>query len=309
MKIGIQTAGIPYDFGRREGYQMIRDAGFETIDWNIDMQLTNADILSHKHAGNVFEKSLDEILAFYADDLDGIRAAGLTITQAHAPFNFYNNDPEGPSLEYMSKIYQNVILLCDAVGCKNVVIHGASRGRNDQHTNEEMEEINRTLYTSLIPTLQKTNVTVCLENLFVSKGGLTAGHCANPYEAAKLIDELNAAAGKECFGFCVDTGHLNLLAIDFRSYMPILGKRIKALHIHDNDGATDLHKAPYTGTIDWKQFYEQLAKIGYEGDLAFETFRQTEVNVLGDREMVMPWMKLIATIGEFFRSKIAELKA
>ena len=309
MKLCIQTAGIPYDFGMREGYRMIRDAGFEAVDWNIDMQLTNDSMKKHTYAGNVFEKSLDEMLAFYADHLDGIRSAGLTISQAHAPFNFYNNDPDGPSLEYMSKIYQNVILLCDAVGCKNVVIHGATRGRNDSHTNAEMEEINRWMYTSLIPTLQKTDVVVCLENLFSSKGGLVAGHCSNPYEAAKLIDELNEAAGKECFGLCLDTGHLNLLSIDPRSYMPILGKRIKALHIHDNDGISDIHKAPYTGTLDWKVFYEQLAAIGYEGDLAFETFRQTEVNVIGDREMVMPWMKMIAEIGTFFRKQIQKSQA
>ena len=304
MKIGIQTAGIPYDFGAREGYQMIKDAGFETVDWNIDIQLRSADIKGNTVAGNIFEKSLDEMLAYYKEDLDAIRAAGLTISQAHAPFNFYQNDPNAASYDYMSKIYQNVIRLCDAVGCKNVIIHGASRARGDEHTDEEIAEINRWMYTSLIPTLRETNVVVCLENLFASKGGLLGGHCANAYDAVREIDELNALAGKECFGLCLDTGHLNLVGGDPRTYIAKLGKRIKALHIHDNDGITDIHKVPYSGTINWQHFYQSLAKAGYEGDLCFETFRQTEINVIGDREMVLPWMKMIATIGNFFRSKI-----
>lgn len=305
MKICVQTAGIPYDFGAKEGYKMIREAGFEAVDWNIDMQLPYEKMKMNEYTGSIFEKSLEEMLDFYADHLNAIRAAGLTISQAHAPFNFYNNFPNGPTIEYMSMIYQHVILLCDAVGCKNVVIHGASRARNDLHTNEEMEEINRKMYTSLIPPLQKTNVTVCLENLFTSKVCLTSGHCSNPHEAAKLIDELNEAAGKECFGLCLDTGHLNLLSIDPRNYMPILGKRIKALHIHDNDGMADAHLAPYTGSIDWKAFYNSLREIGYDGDLDFETFAQTKKSRL-DAELVPSYLKLIADCGTFFRKKITE---
>ena len=304
MKIGVQTAGIPYDFGCKEGYRMIRDAGFEAVDWNIDMQLRGTDIKANTVAGNVFEKSLDEMLAYYQDHLDAIRAAGLTISQAHAPFNFYQNDPHSASLEYMSMIYQNIIRLCDAVGCKNVVIHGAGRTRNDEHTEEEINEMNRWMYQSLIPVLKETNVTVCLENLFTSKGGLLATHCSNPYDAIREIDDLNALAGKECFGLCLDIGHLNLVGGDPRAYISRLGKRIKALHIHDNDGITDIHKVPYSGTINWKHFYQSLADIGYEGDLCFETFRQTEISVIGDREMVFPWLQMIATIGNFFRSKI-----
>ena len=309
MKICVQTAGIPYDFGVKEGYKMIREAGFEGVDWNIDMQLRNGNIERNDCAGNVFEKPLDEMLAYYAADLEAIRENGLTITQAHAPFSFYNNKPGNAPREYMSMIYQNVIRLCDAVGCRNVVIHGASRARTDEHTAEEIAEINKWMYESLIPVLKETNVTVCLENLPIARGGVLGGHCCNPYDAIREIDELNEKAGKECFGLCLDVGHLNLVGLDPRTYIRTLGKRIKALHIHDNDGVSDQHKAPYTGTIVWRHLYEALAEIDYEGDLAFETFRQTDVNVIGDKEMTMPWLRMIAQIGKFFRIKIKELQA
>ena len=104
---------------------------------------------------------------------------------------------------------------------------------------------------------------------------------------------------------CLDTGHLNLLRIDCRKYIPILGKRIKVLHIHDNDGITDQHKAPYTGTFNWKAFCEELAKIDYDGDIGFETFMQTSLEVV-DKEMVSPWFKLIYECGNHFRNKIIQ---
>jgi sugar phosphate isomerase/epimerase len=118
-----------------------------------------------------------------------------------------------------------------------------------------------------------------------------------------MIDRYNAIAGKECFGLCLDTGHLNLLKLDMRWYIPILGKRIKAVHIHDNDGMADRHKAPYTGTLVWKDFYSALKEIEYNGDLNFETYHQTSTGDT-DEELILPWLELICKIGRYFKKKI-----
>lgn len=89
----------------------------------------------------------------------------------------------------------------------------------------------------------------------------------------------------------------------FRVYVPILGKRIKALHIHDNNGATDQHLMPYVGTINWDDFCNSLHDIGYDGDLSFETFAQTRPSQL-NRELVPLFLKTIAGTGEYFRGRI-----
>ena len=305
MKICVQDGGLYSVHGFQDIYQVIRRAGFEAIDWNIDVELRGTNIREGNYEGtHIFEKSVDEILAYYKEELDAIREAGLTISQAHAPFPYY--DPKMVKEEtpdYMIGVYKKIILFLDRVGCKNLIVHGASLERSNPKTLDDINALNKKLYTSLIPELQQTNVTVCLENLF-SKG-ITEGHCSNPYDAVREIDELNALAGKECFGLCVDTGHLNLVSADFRRYIPIVGKRIKAFHIHDNDGVTDQHKAPYTGTINWKHFYTELKKIGYEGDLSFETFMQTDPTVI-ERDLELPWLTVIAEIGNFFRKKIEE---
>ena len=45
-----------------------------------------------------------------------------------------------------------------------------------------------------------------------------------------------------------DMGNGNLAGIDFGKFLTRLGHRLKALHIHDNDGVGDLHHIPFTFT-------------------------------------------------------------
>ncbi|MBQ9112422.1 MAG: sugar phosphate isomerase/epimerase [Clostridia bacterium] len=303
MKIGIQSGSSVREIGAEKAYRLFAEAGFETIDWNINDGLPGKLINSVTYQGNIYEKSVDEIMEYFSYEYEQIRKNGLEITQAHAPFPAYaQGKPE--TLDYMIEVYKKCILFCDRVGCKNLIIHGITLTKKDRENSpESVRAMNDKLYESLIPTLLLTDVTVCLENLFAGAGGIISGVCSDPYEAVEMIDRYNGMAGKECFGLCLDTGHLNLLKLDMRYYIPILGRRIKALHIHDNDGITDQHKAPYTGTIVWKDFYTELNRIGFDGDLSFETFHQTSIADV-DEELILPWLKLICTIGKHFKNKI-----
>ncbi len=307
MKLSVQTGGLIDELGTENCYKTIADVGFEAIDWNIDHALRPKDINAGNCEGKcIFEKDMDEIMEYYKDELFHIKKNGLEITQAHAPFPAYVSDkPE--VLDYMIKIYKKIILFCDKVGCKNLVIHGFTAPRESTYEFAmEAAAINDKLYTSLIPELLQTNVTVCLENLFGGGGATTvAGIGSEPCEAAQMVDKYNAIAGKECFGFCLDTGHMNRLRQDPRRYITIMGKRIKALHIHDNAGELDQHKAPYTGTINWKAFYTALKEIGYDGDLSFETFNQVRLGEDAE-ELVIPWLNVICATGKLFRRKILE---
>lgn len=301
MKIGIQSSDTILELGAEKTYQLFAKNGFEAIDWNLDNYLMEQQIDRGDYSGNcIFEKEPDEIDAFFASELDIIRKNGLAISQAHAPFPAFT--PEHPAmLDYMIGIYKNMILFCDRIGCKNLIIHEIKLFKNDRvNTPETIRKLNDHLYTELIPTLRQTDVTVCMENLSAGAEGIRSNH---GHEAADYIDRLNGIAGKECFGLCMDTGHFNFLKQDFRDYIPVLGKRIKAFHIHDNDGISDQHKAPYTGTIVWKDFCDALRDIGYSGDICFETFKQTTLKVI-DIELLEPWLTLIAQIGNHFRNCI-----
>jgi sugar phosphate isomerase/epimerase len=181
--------------------------------------------------------------------------------------------------------------------------------KND--TQDRIDELNFKLYSSLIPTLRECNVTVCLENLptwYTDGKGfrmIYEGHCCNPYNAVAEIDMLNDIAGKECFGLCLDTGHLNITRTPVTKYISVLGDRIKCLHIHDNNGADDLHLMPYSqaakGAVDWEEFITGLREIGYRGDLSFETFMVMRTFPAALHE---PVMKLIAAEAAYFRNRI-----
>lgn len=98
-------------------------------------------------------------------------------------------------------------------------------------------------------------------------------------KAAERIDRINEKYHAEVLGFCFDTGHANLLGLDFENFLTTLGHRLKVLHIHDNDGIGDLHQIPYTFTrnrenkpsTDWEAFFRGLRKSGFDKVLSFET--------------------------------------
>ena len=309
MEICVQSGGVVEHIGIEKGYAAIAKAGFAAIDWNaLDNALLSSKIRKLEYAGAcILEKPLTDVIAYFSEEIACIKANKLSISQAHAPFPAYV--PGHPEvLEYMIGIYKRCIELCDVVGCKNLIIHGVCLALADhENTPETIEKLNMHLYESLIPTLLKCNVTVCLENLFFWDNGANEGVCSDAHEAVRYIDTLNAKAGREVFGLCLDTGHLLLLGKDFRTYVPVLGKRIKALHIHDNDGSSDRHLAPMTGKADWSCFCDSLRQVGYEGDLSFETFAQTRAALKFGEEMVQPWLDLIYSIGENFRNRIQGL--
>ena len=110
-------------------------------------------------------------------------------------------------------------------------------------------------------------------------------------------------------GFCFDTGHANLVGIDFEDFIKTLDYRLKVLHIHDNDGIGDLHQMPFTFTrsrentasTDWEGFIRGLRAIGYQGVLSFET---APVLTAFPEEMKKDVLKLIVRVGEYFGRRI-----
>jgi sugar phosphate isomerase/epimerase len=49
-----------------------------------------------------------------------------------------------------------------------------------------------------------------------------------------------------------------------------LGRRIKHLHVSDNDGVTNVHWRPGMGKIDWVAMFQALKDIGYDGVVSIE---------------------------------------
>lgn len=104
-------------------------------------------------------------------------------------------------------------------------------------------------------------------------GHLTRGFCGEADEAVELIDRLNNGLGHDTIGFCVDVGICNICGNDIQTYISILGNRIKAVILRDNDGHNDVSMLPFTlagcGT-DWLGSVRGLRNFGFDGELAVD---------------------------------------
>ena len=305
MRIGIQSGATTQELGFAQAYSLYRAAGFKTVDVNINNEVKNETAFrdgDFDRAGSIFERSMEEILAHFEPELREIQKNGLEISQAHAPFPTYvPGKPE--SLERIIPIIINSLKFCQIAKIPYLVVHGVKDPNLPQET---LDAYNQRLYRSLIPTLLEGDTVVCAENLWnrspENEKILTPAHGSDADAICRFLDNLNAQAGKEVFGLCLDTGHLNLLGLDPTEFIHKLGKRIKVLHIHDNNGGPDdQHLAPYAGTFDFDAAMKALAEVGYEGDLSFETFRQTSLQNI-PKALLLPWLKLIYQSGLYFKT-------
>ncbi len=150
---------------------------------------------------------------------------------------------------------------CDlfvSLGIRSGVLHAA--GGSGLPERARFEKRAETL-SKLTEYVRGTDFTICLENL----RGPTV-----PVSADELNALIDAVGSDEHLGICLDTGHLHIPKEDGRDetqreFIRKAGKRLKALHIADNDKTSDQHLMPYgRGTVDWEEVLWALAACGYD---------------------------------------------
>lgn len=80
----------------------------------------------------------------------------------------------------------------------------------------------------------------------------------------------NLKDGDKRLGICLDVGHANIWEKPPEKIVELLSSNIFATHISDNDGVSDLHHPPRTGTIDWKNLLSAFKSVGYSRNFTFE---------------------------------------
>ena len=302
MKISVQTGGIEEHIGVDACYQLVREAGFDAVDVNLDHLLTPSQIKSGERA-EAFEGTDEEILKHFMPWKAAAEKYGIDNYQAHAPFPGYVVDPTGEYNAYLLHVLEKTIMGCAYIGCRYLIIHPFFLDYANQVDDQTEWETNISRYAALIPAAKRYGVTICLENMFKQyKGKIYAACCSDIDMACRYVDTLNEMAGEKVFAFCLDTGHLLLTGQDVQTVMIRLGDRIAAFHVHDNDGWNDQHLAPYMGRLDWKRFEEGLRAIGFDKTLSFETFNV--MNVV-DRELWPQVLKFIEQTGRLFARRAA----
>lgn len=304
MKVGVQTKGILPEMGLEEGVALIANAGFESVDFNLDTFLKNSDV----YAGRInkfFDADLESLLAYFGEYKKAFEAHGIRPSQMHAPYPILV-PTRGDVTDYMQEtVIPKSVAIAGMMEIPWVVMHPFKL----QYTYgiDVERAMNLKYFISLIPLLKEHHVGVCVENLYESVGGrITEGTCADPQDAIYYVDTLNQLAGEELFGCCLDTGHMELTHREPADYIRQVGKRLKILHMHENDAIGDLHQMPYTfgskpeDGVDWGDFRKALDEIVFDGTLSFETFPCVNSFPRGAREEVL---RTIREIGKEIADK------
>ncbi|MBQ5676433.1 MAG: sugar phosphate isomerase/epimerase, partial [Lachnospiraceae bacterium] len=172
--------------------------------------------------------------------------------------------------EVLLKCAMQNISVCKEAGCQYIIIEPLSVGISN-----EMEwRKNQKFYLDLAEAAKEKNIMILLKNQCKNMNGhLVRGVCSDGQEAARWVDCLNQEAGADVFGFCVDVGVCNLCGQDMQEYISVLGDRIKAVILRDNDGMSDSFMLPFTSAsyyqsrTDWLSVIRGLRGIGFDGYL------------------------------------------
>lgn len=230
----------------------------------------------------------------------------------HMPYPVYVPGADREINDYLrNQVAPKSMAVCAFFGCPHIVIHGFKLARFLGSEELEWQETARFI-DSVAPLAKEMGITICMENLYDGVGGhLVEGPGCHAGKAADRIDYFNEKYGAEVLGFCFDTGHANIVGLDFEDFITVLGRRIKVLHIHDNDGISDLHQIPYTfartrenrSSTDWEGFVRGLGRIGFDRVLSFET---APVLTAFPEAMKQNALRFLAEIGAYLSGEISK---
>lgn len=263
MRISTCTELIEDHFGKEEAIRMIARAGFDC-----------ADLSMFDMADGWESPFLHDDYAEYARNLKNVaQECGICFNQAHAPFTM-----DMRVWETDEKAWEEVLLrirrsieIAGIVGAPRIVVHPVQYMIYWNTDPEYMLNKNREFYRLFIDDAKKAGVKICIENMFrmnMDTKIIRDSICASPYEFARYVDTMNLDA--DIFCACLDIGHCNVCSYDPANAVRVLGSRVEALHVHDNNGFRDLHTCPLTGMIKHYEVADALREIGYKGDYTLE---------------------------------------
>ncbi len=260
MKKSINLWAFPYPerMTLRECMQLAKDAGFEGIELNYDLE----NDLSPKSGAKEYAA-----IRRMADGI-GIEISGLC-SFLFWPYPLSSNDPEkrARGLELAGKIAQ----AAHDLGVENVLVvpgavHIPWRTDHEPVPNDVCERRAREAVGKLARQAEALKVSLNLENIFFN------GFLMTPMEMNAFADSL----GSERVRVHFDTGNIAMFQ-HAEHWVPILGARTRNVHLKEftkkgTDFSLETFRPLLDGTTNWPAVTEELDRVGYRGFLTFEYF-------------------------------------
>ncbi|NOX55944.1 MAG: TIM barrel protein [Planctomycetes bacterium] len=261
MKKSINLWAFPYPdrMSLKECFQLARDAGFDAVEVNYDLE---GDL-----SPEVSEADLKAVGRM-------ARQIGLEISGVCSflfwPYSLTSNDEKKRrrGLELAAK-------MIDAARCLGtpnlLVVPGAVYipwiPEEEPVPNDVCEERARQAIQSLLPHAKRAGVSLNIENIFAN------GFLLSPSELVAFVDAFESPHVNIHF----DTG--NIMQFQFpEHWIRLCGRRIRNVHLkeYDKRAGTELKLESFRplldGTTDWPAVLDALQAAGYRGYLTFEYF-------------------------------------
>lgn len=298
MNLATQTSGLSGTFGVKKSIEMIKEAGFDSVDFSMFCMSNDENILNTDGYAD-YIKNIKEFA-------DGI---GIKFSQAHAPYTCTLDNGEEYYIKHLREKAERAIEIAGMLEIPIIVVHPLQfRSYTRRRNRRFLREFNKEYYRQLIPVCEKTGVKIACENIWKLRGirrkHIGDGACSAPEEFIDILDSVDS----EYLTGCMDLGHCGLTGRKASDCLRALGgERIQALHVHDNDNVLDLHTAPGYGKMDWDDIAETLVEINYSGDITLEADNFMDP-IADDYESCMFALKLMERIGRNFIEKIESYK-
>ena len=259
MRISTEIGSPAKLVGEEKAVELVAKAGFDAWDFSL---FGMCEIKGQPRG--VFETDHPLSKSDYLTYVRRLRNIGLdngiVCNQSHAPF---------PSIYPDCELYLKRAIECTAEAGGNIcVIHP----ENSMSVEDNIE-----MYRDLLPFAKECGVKIATENMWAwdkEANRACFAICATEESFCHLID----AVDDEFMVACLDIGHAEIMGDDVSSegLIRALGKRLAALHIHDNDRLHDSHQIPFSMNIDFSKVIKALKEINYSGYFTLEAIQHLE---------------------------------
>jgi sugar phosphate isomerase/epimerase len=194
----------------------------------------------------------------YASAMESLR---VEVPQCHATIlaNVASLDEYRRSSD-MAAIHRDIDL-CAELGVRNIVIHPGGDEAPDRATLDRVTTLRLKSFAELAGHCERVGTRLAIENM--SDGGSGVWGKRRFGAIVEEILELTEQIGSPALGVCLDTSHANMQGLNQPAAIRACGDKLIALHVSDNDGSGDQHRAPGYGSVPFPEIVAALREIGY----------------------------------------------
>ena len=237
-------------------------AGFQVLDW-CATAFSNQDTVRGE---NPFTTS--EWQGWIGAQRNEADKLGIAFNQAHG--SMYDYFAQDDHTAWLHQMTERNMQACVMLGIDTIIYHPyEAPGSRELQNIDACRRANVEYLRRAGDMAGKYGLRIAVENMLSNRrmdGSVYWRYCTHAEELVDLVDAIDM----ENVQICLDVGHAHYMGENLYNTIKLYGKRLIALHIHDNNRMDDLHLLPFHGTLKWDDVLLGLRAVDYAGDFTFE---------------------------------------